>query len=376
MNNSTIFGNFSSLLCTNLEYNGLFIFNTILLLLFSSLACCFSVVVFRLIWRHMLFHANVRLILLHFSAANALSSLFAMFRVAYNFCLIFFGFQRFVTTRFICVLIDSLNIVPMVVACVSIGGVGFERCVATVRKNVSDPDKSGYVVRIVFCSLWVFSVINAAGVILDAQQFGDQQVCYCALTLAGSQIFIFSSLPVYICFEISYLLCYLYVYKENKKDLHWSINTAKHGLHERYQKWSNIYLSRSLLPNVISNSVLYILVGCSYYIIHPLYWREQNIYSVNVWSMIFILISFVAFLQPLLFVLCNEKMKKSILNKENSIFNSFSRRKYSTIRTKTQKDDDELGSASKRDKTIISYQVKPEESQLILDNIWEKHSSR
>lgn len=367
------YSNYSSIeICAKLRWNGPFIITTLLVCLFSFSASILSILLFKLVNRHRgLFHANVRLILLHFGVANCASSIWALFRVVYNLVVISCEFQPFVVSRVHCILVDGVGIVPTTVACVSVGVVGVERFVATVRKNISDPDKSSKCANIVLIGLWFMALISLAVAIYDANQFADQSICYCAISLAVSQMILYGNLPWYLCFNASYLFCYFYVYKRNKHDMKLSINTAKHNLQERYQKWNNILLSKSFIPNVISNSILLLTIGCSYYFIHPFYWREQSINAINAWMSVSVLISMVAFLQPLLFITCNEKIKK-IASNEYRLLKYITGIRFSIKRPQIP---DPVACENEVDKStnIVSYKCKPEDSQLILDNIWDKH---
>lgn len=166
---------------------------------------------------------------------------------------------------------------------------------------------------------------------------------------------------MYVCLEVTIVFVYWYVYHRNCNDYaNFTINTARHNLHERFQMLNNVQTTRMLLPVVIIHALFYTTFLSSITLIRSIY-DETALANVNLLLIIFHIIIVEMIIQPILIIRRNEHLKKvahDICPKLALLWGE---------RNVCGNDKQECTLA---DTTVVDYRIRPETHQDILDQIW------
>lgn len=356
--------------CSEFQYIGLLIFNNIVTIVFNSISVYLSTVLFKLIYKQYgLFHVNVRLMLYQFLISNGLTSIFIIVRQFYNFSLLIFGMDLLQLSRSNCLLFDFVYDVCNVVTVLSVSGIGFERFAATVSKKFTDPEYSNKIWKFISGSLWIAGIINNLVYYFSVIFEDDNKImCYCFLGGATPYFILIFVLVFFITIQIFTFVSYAYVYYKNNQMSKSIANISIFSLQERYQIWNNISVTTSLLPNVISNAVLYTCVCSAYFFLWSLYWTGRVETAVHLLSTINDFISFGCFLQPLLLLKFNDKLWEAAV-RENKLLRIL-QRLYCSIWTPNKVF---VRKETRRAAKVISYQVTPDSNVEMMEKMWANY---
>lgn len=357
--------NSTKLFCLIFRYPELLIFNNFFALSFNICSIYLSVILFRLLYKRQgLYHANVRLLLLHFCTANGLTSFLIMVRIGYNFALILFGSEPFIMSRLQCTAFDTCFTICNLVALLSISAIGFERFMATVSQKFSDPDYSNVLFKILTACMWFLACVTICANFLEIiLEHAKENTCYCLAAVAASsnyQILVFS---IFILAQFITLTCFGVVLVKNKQTSKACSNISIYSLQRRYQIWNNVSTTKSLMVNVISNAFLYTIVCIAHIFLWSFFTNHhhhQIELIVHLVSIVNDFISVGCFLQPIFLICFNKKLSKTVFN-ENEMMKKMKRR---FVKDKCE--------TTVRRKSIISYRISPDISTKILENAWDK----
>lgn len=356
--------------CPLFQYKSLLIFNNLFSLTFTLAAVYLSVILFQLIYKKFgLYHVNVRTLLLHFCIANGVTSICIMTRMVYNFFLVLFGLDHMQMRRLQCFGFDSVYGICNTVSSLSISAIGFERLMATINQRNTDPDKSNNAFNLVAGSIWLGAILEVfISFWYIIATYEDSTMCYCFAAGTVSNYYLIVVLALCTISQITTFLCFGYVVIINKKVAKDLTNISKYTLQERYQISNNISTTISLLPNVISNSVLYTAACFAYFFVWPPFWNGQVEFVIHLLSGINDLISITCFLQPALLLKFNKNLNKMALEEYKS-FQILNRwlPTYSNCKN-TAKVGDNLN--------VVSFRVSPDKNKEILESMWIKYPSR
>lgn len=362
--------------CEYLDFDWVFYSTTILTLIFVIAAFSLNIILFKLTLHFGLFHANVRLLLLNLCVGNIVSSVATMIRCGYNFSLLWVSMDTISMSRLQCIGSETVFTVGQIVSLTSMATIGFERCLATVRQDSSDPAKSSYAVKKLCVILWFVGLATVVFYALEIIFLCDptEKVCYCFVSISATDHVPYISAVLFIAFLSSCIACYIFVYIKNRGSVNISSKTLEHHLQERYQIWNNVATMKMLLPNVVSCSLLYTGLLCSTFYTYSLFWTNRSSNSAQIIMIVIMIISMIGWLQPVLIITCDEKMKSLAIKRYKFlkfVLNCGSSRKR---QSGSQLKSSSANRSNSRVITVIPYQLNPDTSNTIIEEMWEKRS--
>lgn len=352
----------SNFTCPNVKQSSLFIVYTVFLIIFSFASTIFTIVLMKLIPNHSLFHANVRLTLQNFCITNLLTSIMLCFRGIKNLGVITFGYEVVEFSPLFCLAVNEFRNTINSVAMVSMSVIGFERLIATLRKKYVDPDHPSRTMKIIITLIWFGALVNGMYSWYAHSSDSTLKVCYCYMASNTNTNFIISSFIPYFIIEAATITCFLLVLYFNNRLSESIMNVSKHSLQARYIIWSNIATTRSLLPTVIVNSLLYLVIIITQFVMKVTSSNNAMLTSIISWSVTFILVTFGSFIEPILLIKFNRKLEMAIKNDLKRYLQSCS------FCSKLNNQVEPI------DLKVVSYKVHPDQSQIILEEIWTKKS--
>uniref|UniRef100_A0A915IPA4 G-protein coupled receptors family 1 profile domain-containing protein n=1 Tax=Romanomermis culicivorax TaxID=13658 RepID=A0A915IPA4_ROMCU len=302
--------NFQCLSTVNL----IFVFLTVTICVMSALATFMNALLIRLLYQSKILHPNVRLLLKSLAIAVFLGSLFMFLKFTlYHPFLILVGFQRMLIKSTICALIELPFHVCSLALILSITGIGIERFSATIKQK-SDSEKPGRGTKTILIGIWLVAFGNIIAGYLYA--YANQTImCYCHLSLVTTQRIFAVNTMFYVFIEISVLFLFWYVYYRNCKDYcNFTINTARHNLHARFQMINNVETTRTLLPVVVVHALFWTAYLLSLtFVRNFLDIKQQAMLKINCMLAVYHLLPLEMLIQPLLIVRRSEHLKKVAL---------------------------------------------------------------
>lgn len=185
--------------CGHLKFNWPFLLLTVMLLIASLSSLWINVVLFKLIRRFQLFHANVRLLLLNGCLGNMVSNCSMTLRAFYNLAILRFGINAVGMARLQCAAFEIPFATGQIVFLSSVATIGFERCTATIKQNISDPMSSSTILKFFSVSFWFLGLFNTSLFALDVVVNDlTEGVCYCFIALSASDRMLYISAISYI----------------------------------------------------------------------------------------------------------------------------------------------------------------------------------
>lgn len=352
--------NTSSFLCPNV-HSTFFSLQTGVLLILSGTSIVITILLINLLSIHGLFHANVRLTLQNFCFTNLLTSMVLLFRGTHNFVILTFGRDPWCFPPLFCSAQDHFRNTVNTVALLSMSIIGFERLIATVRQKYLDPEEPSKLMKITLAFVWVCALAYGLSGLKPNKDNG--QTCYCfTASNSDDKSLIYIFIP-YLFLMLATVSSFLFVLFMNKRLSGTIMNISKHSLQARYLISNNMSTTRCLLPTVVVNSVLYMVIVLSQFIMKLLSFNDDMITAINSWSVTYLLISFGCFIEPLLLVKFNGKLQTAALKK----FRKFKRHFYILSKPSTSKIEPITIS------TVISFKLHPDKSQQIIDDIWSRN---
>lgn len=166
---------------------------------------------------------------------------------------------------------------------------------------------------------------------------------------------------LYVCLEVTVVFVYWYVYHRNCTDYaDFTINTARHNLHERFQMLNNVQTTRMLLPVVIVHALFFTIFLSTITFVRSIY-DESDLTHINLLLITFHLIVVEMIIQPILIIRRNEHLKK-IAHELCPFLGIFWGKNTSC--------DSDKNECTIAETAVIDYRMKPETHQDILDQIW------
>lgn len=356
--------------CDQLCFDWKFFVATSLLMSLSIFGMWLSAVLFKLIRQFVLFHANVRLLMLNSCMGNLIVHGCGITKAMYNYAIMIFGVNAVSITKLACIFYELPYCTSLFVFVASMAAITFERFSATIKENVSDPKNSTKTIKLIAISFWFVSVGNTILFIIDLFAYSDYQeiICYCFIILEMSDKMLYIIVVMYMILLLACLISNVYVYQRSRKAVAISINTARHSLQERYQIWNNMATSRMLLPSLICFAFIIILALCFNIVNHSLYWKYKSPNAVN--SVVFTtltLFSMAALVQPILVIVREEKLRSAAAKKYrlfNWLFKSSNRVSSTTTTNSTVKLDRKI--------VVVPFHADPIISNDIIEKFWKR----
>lgn len=350
--------NDSNFSCPNIR-TAFFGSQTCVLLILTIFSIKFSVILMNILFTvNGSFHANVRLVLQNFCAANLLTSCLLLFRAIHSLTVLTFGYDAWNFPDTFCNFVEHLRNMINAVAMVSMSVIGFERLLATIRHKYFDPERSTCTMKLILIMVWLGNMIIAIQTSLKSTK--GVNTCYCFSTSSSDTKGMINFFIPYLVVEIATVASFVIVLYMNKRLSSSIMNISKHSLQSRYMISNNMSTTRCLLPTVVSNSLLYLVIVGLQILLKLLAANYDMNTAINSWSATFLLVSFGCFVEPILLVKYNKKFRSTVQKKLAKFGKTFCCFKKSTKKVQPI------------DLSIISFKLHPEQSQQILNDIWSK----
>lgn len=357
MDNFSDISNFS---CPNVR-STLFGLYTGVLLLFCVASIGLTILLMKLIPAHGLYHANVRLTLQNFCATNLLTSILLLIHGIKGLSLLTFGYEVIQLSTVICMALNEFRNTINTVALVSMSVIGFERLVATLRQKYLDPENASRTMKLSLALVWSGALTNGAVTVYKHASDKTIKICYCYMTSSSNLSAIVIGFIPYFVIETATITCFLLVLYFNKRLSSSIMNVSKHSLQARYIIWNNIATTRSLLPTVITNSVMYSFILGMQFVMKMTHANNEIGPAIVSWSVTFVLVSFGSLVDSFLLAKFNRKLELAV----KRIMKRFFKVVNYCFKINNQ--------VEPINRTVVSYKVRPEQSHVILNEIWTKN---
>uniref|UniRef100_A0A5S6QFF1 G-protein coupled receptors family 1 profile domain-containing protein n=1 Tax=Trichuris muris TaxID=70415 RepID=A0A5S6QFF1_TRIMR len=340
----------------------IYLLETILMACGGMVGMLTNLALFRSVRCSRLFHANVRLLLLHsIVACEILCAHQVIHGIVGGMSIANHVFNVGVTKK-TCILVQAPSVASFLVFSICIAAIGAERLLATLKNRYDDKERSSTAVRVFVTVTWAGGILNALLFLLVRNQ--ETVVQYCSLFLLSFSPLLYVTCGFYCMIATSTVIVYWVTYKLNStRVLAFSINTATHSLQERFQLRNNISITYSLLPCVLCSSITVFLAFGTLTTVSAFFVqdRQLNIWLVNCYLLILNLLCTNIIVQPIVLLRRCQKLRLLKFDWRYSLF--------PWVRLK---DSNRYPCDHKT--SVVQFHVNPDSHEALLQTFWSSKS--